>query len=199
MHNTREGRANLLQEMPGNSQEPTGPSKPQEMPGNSQEPTGPSKPRPHYPAAQQPGWVGGKTQGKLCRQDCSVTKPTVHRLSCSTQLEHAHIQCTLYGGVGVERGPVFCQTQPNREHQHLYTKPTLRNPVCTTQGRGAPTFCRKCRATVKSQEPTGPSKPQRTAGWLCPGAPYTPNNLRDCTALRSTLETTCRIEALQRT
>ena len=102
MHNTREGRANLLQEMPGNSQEPTGPS----------------KPRPHYPAAQQPGWVGGKTQGKLCRQDCSVTKPTVHRLSCSTQLEHAHIQCTLYGGVGVERGPVFCQTQPNREHQH---------------------------------------------------------------------------------
>ena len=102
MHNTREGRANLLQEMPGNSQEPTGPS----------------KPRPHYPAAQQPGWEGGKTQGKLCRQDCSVTKPTVHRLSCSTQLEHAHIQCTLYGGVGVERGPVFCQTQPNREHQH---------------------------------------------------------------------------------
>ena len=138
-------RAGARQPFAGNAGQQSRANWPIHVPGNSQEPTGPSEPRPHYPAAQQPGWVGGKTQGKLCRQDCSVTKPTVHRLSCSNSTRarthtmynvwrsrcgeragvlpnptepgtptHAHLQSTMYGGVGMERAGALA----NPEHKH---------------------------------------------------------------------------------
>ena len=142
--------------------------------------------------------VGGRENARQTLQtrlQCDQTDSAQAQLFNSTRAR-THTMYTVWRSRCGERAGVLPNpTEPGTPtplHQTYSPEPRMHN---TREGRA--NLLQEMPGN--SQEPTGPSKPQRTAGWLCPGAPYTPNNLRDCTALRSTLETTCRIEALQRT